>query len=100
MPADEMTNVMPIANVPNTDVESRMLRMLETERNAFDSIAIVNAENREHDERFEPHRGSAGEARAPGRRRGAVDAEVIRPSSNQVGTAGQACQRRSQLDVT
>ena len=41
MPAEQMTNVMPIANTPNTEVESRMLRMLETERKAFDSIAIA-----------------------------------------------------------
>ena len=41
MPADEMTNVMPIARTPNTEVDSRMLRMLETERKALDSTAIV-----------------------------------------------------------
>ena len=41
MPADEMTKVMPIANTPNTDVESRMLRTLETERKTFDSAAIA-----------------------------------------------------------
>src|SRR5271163_5003769 len=41
MPADEMTNVMPIASTPNTEVESRMLRMLETERKALDNIAMA-----------------------------------------------------------
>src|SRR5271166_1102873 len=41
MPADEMTKVMPIAKTPNTEVESRMLRMLETERKALDSTAIT-----------------------------------------------------------
>src|SRR5271157_2519783 len=41
MPAEEITKVMPIASTPNTDVDRRMLRMLETERNAFESIAII-----------------------------------------------------------
>ncbi len=41
MPAEQMTNVMPIARTPNTEVESRMLRMLETERKALDSTAMV-----------------------------------------------------------
>ena len=41
MPADEMTNVMPIASTPNTEVERRMLRMLETDRKALDKIAIA-----------------------------------------------------------
>src|SRR5271154_2268783 len=41
MPADEMTNVMPIASTPNTEVERSMLRMLETERKAHDNIAMA-----------------------------------------------------------
>ena len=41
MPADEMTNVIPIASTPNTEVESRMLRMLETDRKALDRNAIA-----------------------------------------------------------
>src|SRR6202020_3491509 len=41
MPADEMTNVMPIARTPNTEVESRMLRILETDRKGLDSTAIA-----------------------------------------------------------
>ena len=32
MPAEEITKVMPIASTPNTEVDSRMLRKLETER--------------------------------------------------------------------
>ena len=40
-PADEMTKVMPIASTPNTDVDRRMLRMLETERKALDRNAIT-----------------------------------------------------------
>src|SRR3984957_10295824 len=97
MPADEMTNVMPIANVPNTDVESRMLRMLETERNAFDSIAITM--QRTASTMRDSSRTAAPLAKRARHEGGAapVDAEVIRPSSNQVGTPDQACQR-SQLD--
>ncbi len=71
MPADEITNVIPIARTPNTEVESRMLRILETERKAFDSIAIVTQRTASTMSEFEPHRGSAGEAPAPGSRRGA-----------------------------
>ncbi len=41
MPADEMTKVMPIASTPNTDVDRRMLRMLETDRKALDRNAIT-----------------------------------------------------------
>ncbi len=41
MPAEQMTNVMPIASTPNTDVESRMLRKLEREKKALESAAIV-----------------------------------------------------------
>src|SRR5580704_3727026 len=41
MPADEITKVMPIASTPNTDVDRRMLRTLETERNALDRTAIT-----------------------------------------------------------
>src|SRR5271163_469205 len=41
MPADEMTNVMPIASTPNTEVESRIFRMFETERKALDNIAMA-----------------------------------------------------------
>src|SRR5271165_7103161 len=41
IPAEQMTNVMPIASTPNTDVDKRMLRTLETERKALDSAAIT-----------------------------------------------------------
>src|ERR1700733_11796322 len=97
MPADEMTNVMPIANVPNTDVESRMLRILETERKAFDPIAIVTQRTASTmSDSSRPAAPLAKRARPEG---GAapVDAEVMKPSSNQAGTRDQARQR-SQLD--
>ena len=97
MPADEMTNVMPIANVPNTDVESRMLRILETERKAFDSIAIVT--QRTASTMSDSSRTAAPLAKRARHEGGAapVDAEVMRPSSNQAGTRDQATPR-SQLD--
>ena len=41
IPAEQMTNVMPIAKTPKTEVESRIFRVLETDRKAFDSIAIA-----------------------------------------------------------
>src|ERR1700722_19311289 len=83
MPADEMTNVMPIANVPNTDVESRMLRMLETERKASNSIAITM--QRTASTMSDSSRTAAPLAKRARHEGGAapVDAEVIRPSSNQ-----------------
>src|ERR1700722_2787448 len=97
MPADEITNVIPIAKTPNTEVESRMLRILETERKAFDSIAIVT--QRTASTMSDSSRTAAPLAKRARHEGGAapVDAEVIRPSSNQVGTPDQARQR-SQLD--
>src|ERR1700722_19646110 len=87
MPADEMTNVMPIANTPNTEVESRMLRMLETDRKAFDSIAI--AAQRTASTISDSSRNAAPPAKRARQVEGAapVDAEVIRPSSDQGGAA-------------
>src|SRR3984885_13072002 len=97
MPAEEITNVIPIAKTPNTEVESRMLRILETERKAFDSIAIVT-------QRTASTMSDSSRTAAPLAKRGRheggaapVDAEVMKPSSNQAGTRDQARQR-SQLD--
>src|SRR5580692_1817866 len=89
MPADEITKVIPIAKTPNTDVESRMLRTLETERKAFDSIAIVT--QRTASTMSDSSRTAAPLAKRA-RQEGAapVEAEVIRPSSNQAGTPDQA----------
>ena len=41
MPAEQMTKVMPIASTPNTDVDRRILRKLETEKNTLDSVAMI-----------------------------------------------------------
>src|SRR5271165_1217746 len=41
IPAEQMTKVMPIASTPNTEVDRRILRTLETERKALDSAAIT-----------------------------------------------------------
>src|ERR1700677_1764737 len=41
IPADEITNVIPIAKTPNTEVESRMLRTLRSEEKGFDRIPLV-----------------------------------------------------------
>src|ERR1700689_4763922 len=97
MPADEITKVIPIAKTPNTDVESRMLRTLETERKAFDSIAIVT--QRTASTMSDSSRTAAPLAKRA-RQEGAasVDTEVIRPSSNQAGTPDQAC-RLGSFDV-
>src|SRR5271156_326885 len=83
MPADEMTNVIPIAKTPNTEVESRMLRILETDRKAFDSIAI--ATQRTASTTSDSSRTAAPPAKRARKEDSAapVDAEVIRPSSNQ-----------------
>src|SRR5580693_1770298 len=100
MPADEITNVIPIAKTPNTEVESRMLRTLETERKAFDSIAIVT--QRTASTMSDSSRTAAPLAKRA-RQEGAapVDAEVTRPSSNQAGTPDQASgwTQLSSLDV-
>src|SRR6185437_8644819 len=41
IPAEQMTNVCPIADTPNTEVDNRMLRRLEPERKTFDRRAIA-----------------------------------------------------------
>src|ERR1700677_5081162 len=89
MPADEITNVIPIAKTPNTEVESRMLRTLETERKAFDSIAIVT--QRTASTMSDSSRTAAPLAKRA-RQEGAApaDAEVIRPPSNQAGAPDEA----------
>jgi hypothetical protein len=71
--------------------------MLETERNAFDSIAITM--QRTASTMSDSSRTAAPLAKRARHEGGAapVDAEVIRPSSNQLGTPDQACQR-SELD--
>src|ERR1700728_3371239 len=85
MPAEEMTKVIPIAKTPNTEVESRMLRILETERKAFDSIAI--ATQRTASTMSDSSRTAAPPAKRARHEAGAagVDAEVIWPSSKQAG---------------
>ena len=99
MPADEMTNVMPIASTPNTDVESRMLRMLETDRKALDKIAIAR-EHGEHDQRFEADGGAAGEARAPRRCRRGGEVEVIERSSNEAAPPAEGARRAAPVRLT
>ena len=90
MPAEQITKVMPIASTPNTEVESRMLRKLETERKAFDSIAI--ATQRTASTMSDSSRTAAPPAKRARHEAGAaeVDAEVIRPSSNQAAPPVQA----------
>src|SRR3984885_7333620 len=90
MPADEMTKVIPIAKTPNTEVESRMLRILETERKAFDSIAIATQST------ASTMSDSGRTAARPAKEEGAagVDAEVIRPSWKQAAPPVQASGRR------
>ena len=87
MPADEMTNVMPIASTPNTEVESRMLRVLETERKAFDSIAIATQSTASTIS--DSSRTAAPPAKRARQEAGAaaVDAEVIRPILESSGAA-------------
>src|ERR1700722_13259833 len=94
MPADEITNVIPIAKTPNTEVESRMLRILETERKAFDSIAIVT--QRTASTMSDSSRTAAPLAKRARHEGGAagVDAEVIRPSWKQAAPPVQASGRR------
>ena len=93
-----MTNVMPIANVPNTAVESRMLRILETEKKTFDSIAITM--QRTASTMSNSSRTAAPLAKRARQEGGAapVDAEVIRPSSNQ-GAAHDRPTGRSRLSL-
>src|SRR6202451_928687 len=97
MPAEEITNVIPIAKTPNTEVESRMLRILEIGRKASDGIAI--ATKRPASKMRVASRTAAPLAKRA-RQEGAafVDTEVIRPSSNQAGTPDQAC-RVGSFDV-
>ncbi len=80
MPADEMTKVIPIARTPKTEVESRMLRMLETERKAFDRSAIAT-------QRTASTISDSSRTAAPPAKRArhdaaaaVVDADVMRPS--------------------
>ena len=62
----QMTKVMPIASTPNTDVDSRMLRTLETERKSVRQRRHHRAKHGEDDQRFEANRRAAGDALAPG----------------------------------
>src|SRR5271155_3454512 len=85
MPADEMTNVMPIANTPNTEVESRMLRMLETDRKALDRTAIAaqsTASTISDSSRTAPPPAKRARHDA-----GAAEVEVIGQCSNEGGAA-------------
>ena len=97
MPADEMTNVMPIASTPNTDVDSRMLRTLETERKAFDRTAISDAEHGEDDQQFEPRRAAAAGEALRATTAGAAVAESrssAKPSPRSGDRAAGQCVRR------
>ena len=94
-----MTNVMPIAKTPKTEVESRMFRMLETDRKTFDSIAIATQRTASTISNFEPHGAATGEARAPGGGCSRVDAEVTTTVLESSGDARASSERAAPLLV-
>ncbi len=100
MPAEQMTKVMPIANTPNTDVDSRILRMLETERKAFDSSDI--ATQRTASTISDSSRTAAPPAKRARHDDGAerVEAEVIERSSGQTNRPRQARGRAARREAT
>src|SRR5271166_2362482 len=98
MPADEMTKDMPIASTPNTDVDRRMLRTLETERKTFDSAAI--ATQSATSTTSDSNRTAAAPAKRSRQDAGAagLEVEVMKPSSK--GGEAARYQPTGGLDLT
>ena len=72
MPAEEMTKVAPIASTPMTEVASRMLRKLETDKEIGRKHRHDGAERGKNEQRLDAEPRDPGEAFAPGRAEGSV----------------------------